>query len=126
MSRIKREDLEKMYGKMVEEIDLTILGFNGKMHFEIYDGLAYCENFKGDEYVMKYPKLEFIEDSIEMQDEIRKYLDMDEKSKISVLDVLQTFNEMDKNGTRIFYSPRTKSYKTKNMWLVQTIPTNSV
>ena len=123
MSRIKREDLEKMYGKMVEEIDLTILGFNGKMHFEIYDGLAYCENFKGDEYVMKYPKLEFIEDSIEMQDEIRKYLDMDEKSKISVLDVLQTFNEMDKNGTRIFYSPRTKSYKTKNMWLVQPIPT---
>ena len=123
MSRIKKEDLEKMYGKMVEEIDLTILGFNGKMHFEIYDGLAYCENFKGDEYVMKYPKLEFIEDSIEMQDEIRKYLDMDDKSKISVLDVLQTFNEMDKNGTRIFYSPRTKSYKTKNMWLVQPIPT---
>lgn len=123
MSRIKKEDLEKMYGKMVEERDLTILGFNGKMHFEIYDGLAYCENFKGDEYVMKYPKLEFIEDSIEMQDEIRKYLDMDEKSKISVLDVLQTFNEMDKNGTRIFYSPRTKSYKPKNMWLAQPIPT---
>lgn len=121
MSRIKKEDLEKMYGKMVEERDLTILGFKGKMHFEIYDGLAYCENFKGDEYVMKYPKLEFIEDSIEMQDEIRKYLDMDEKSKISVLDVLQTFNEMDKNGTRIFYSPRTKTYKTKTMWLVQPI-----
>ena len=54
-----------------------------------------------------------------MQDEIRKYLDMDEKSKISVLDVLQTFNEMDKNGTRIFYSPRTKTYKAKTMWLVQ-------
>ena len=123
MSRIKREDLEKMYGKMVEERDLTILGFKGKMHFEIYDGLAYCENFKGDEYIMKYPKLEFIEDSVEMQDEIRKYLDMDEKSKISVLDVLQTFNEMDKNGTRIFYSPRTKTYKTKNMWLVQPTPT---
>ena len=123
MSRIKREDLEKMYGKMVEERDLTILGFKGKMHFEIYDGLAYCENFKGDEYVMKYPKLEFIEDSIEMQDEIRKYLDMDEKSKISVLDVLQTFNEMDKNGTRIFYSPCTKTYKAKTMWLVQ--PTSS-
>ena len=119
MSRIKREDLEKMYGKMVEERDLTILGFKGKMHFEIYDGLAYCENFKGDEYIMKYPKLEFIEDSVEMQDEIRKYLDMDEKSKISVLDVLQPFNEMDKNGTRIFYSPRTKTYKAKTMWLVQ-------
>ena len=123
MSRIKKKDLEKMYGKMVEERDLTILGFKGKMHFEIYDGLAYCENFKGDEYILKYPKLEFIEDSVEMQDEIRKYLNMDEKSKISVLDVLQTFNEMDKNGTRIFYSPRTKTYKTKTMWLVQ--PTSS-
>ena len=123
MSRIKKEDLEKMYGKMVEERDLTILGFKGKMHFEIYCGLAYCENFKGDEYILKYPKLEFIEDSVEMQDEIRKYLNMDEKSKISVLDVLQTFNEMDKNGTRIFYSPRTKTYKTKTMWLVQ--PTSS-
>ena len=120
MNRIKKEDLEKMYGKMVEERDLTILGFNGKMHFEIYDGLAYCENHDGDEYVMKYPKLEFIDDSVEMQSEIRKYLKMDEDAKISVLDVLQTFNELDKNGVRIVYNGKTKTYEPKNMWLVNT------
>lgn len=121
MNRIKREDLEMMYGKMVEEKTLSILGFKGKMHFEIYDGLAYCPNHNGDEYVMKYPKLEFIEDSVEMQEEIRKYLKLDDQAKISVLDVLQTFNELDKNGVRIAYSNKTKSYKPKTMWLVETI-----
>lgn len=124
MKRIKKEDLEKMYGKMIEEKNLSISGFKGKMHFEIYDGLAYCENFKGDEYVLKFPKLEFIEDSIEMQEEIRKYLDLDENEKISVLDVLQTFNEMDKNGTRIVYSNENKTYKPKNMWKVDILPSN--
>lgn len=121
MKRIKREDLEKMYGKMVNEKNLSVYGFKGKMHFEIYDGLAYCENYNGDEYVLKYPKLEFIEDSVEMQDTIRKYLKLDGNAKISVLDVLQTFNEMDKNGTRICYDPINKAYKEKNLWLVQPI-----
>lgn len=121
MKRIKREDLEKMYGKMVNEKNLSVYGFKGKMHFEIYDGLAYCENYNGDEYVLKYPKLEFIEDSVEMQDTIRKYLKLDGNAKISVLDVLQAFNEMDKNGTRICYDPINKAYKEKNLWLVQPI-----
>ena len=56
-----------------------------------------------------------------MQEEIRKYLDLDEKEKISVLDVLQTFNEMDKNGTRIVYSNENKTYKPKNMWKVDNV-----
>lgn len=124
MGRIIQEDLEKMYGDMVEERDLSIFGFKGKMHFEIYDGLAYCQNFNGDEYVMKYPKLEFINDSIEMQDEIRKYLKLDQNAKISVIEVLQTFNELDKNGTRICYSDKTKTYEPKNMWLLHSTSDN--
>ena len=45
---------------------------------------------------------------------------MDEDAKISVLDVLQTFNELDKNGVRIVYNSKTKTYEPKNMWLVNT------
>ena len=45
---------------------------------------------------------------------------MDEDAKISVLDVLQTFNELDKNGVRIVYNGKTKTYEPKNMWLVNT------
>lgn len=121
MERIKREDLEKMYNKMVDERDLTILGFKKKLHFEIYDGLAYCPNYEGSEYLMKYPRLEFIENSVEMQDEIRKYLKLDEKVKISVLHILQTFNALAKDGDRICYSSKTKGYKPQNMWLVQNL-----
>ena len=50
----------------------------------------------------------------------QNYLKMDEDAKISVLDVLQTFNELDKNGVRIVYNGKTKTYEPKNMWLVNT------
>lgn len=121
MDKIKKEDLEKMYGKLIDTKQLTIQGFKDKLTFDIYDGLAYCADYKGDEYVLKYPKLSFIEDSVEMQKTIRDYLNLKDTDKISVLDVLQTYNEMDKNGERIEYSEEDDSYKPKDMWLVRDI-----
>lgn len=121
MDKIKKEDLEKMYGKLIDTKQLTIQGFKGKLTFDIYDGLAYCADYNGDEYVLKYPKLSFIEDSVEMQKTIRDYLNLKDTDKISVLDVLQTYNEMDKNGERIEYSEEDDSYKPKDMWLVRDI-----
>lgn len=115
MERIPKKDIEKLYGKIVEERYLTIQGL-GKLHFEIYDGFAYCPNFNGHEYTIKYPKLDFIEKSIEMQERIRKYLSLNKDEKISVIDVLQTLNEIDEDGTRIMYDPKTKKYKEKCLW----------
>jgi len=120
MERIKREDLEKMYGKLIEEKDLSIFGIKKKFHFEIYDGFAYCpKSDDGKEYTIKFPQLSFINDSVEMQEQIKEKLNLGEDDKISALDVLQVFNEMDINGQRVQFSPKTHVYVPKNLWLVQ-------
>ena len=116
MERIKREDLELLYGKMVAEKELTILGFKNKLSFEIYDGFAYCPNYRGSEYCMKYPKVEFVNKSTEMQDEIRKYMKLDENDDITIYEIMQTFNEMSRDGVRIEYDTKTKHYKEKEIW----------
>ena len=116
MERIKREDLELLYGKMVAEKELTILGFKNKLSFEIYDGFAYCPNYRGSEYCMKYPQVEFVNKSTEMQDEIRKYMKLDENDDITIYEIMQTFNEMSRDGVRIEYDTKTKHYKEKEIW----------
>jgi hypothetical protein len=116
MERIKKEDLELMYGKMIAEKQLTILGFEDKLNFEIYDGFAYCPDYKGDEYCMKYPMIEIVNKSTEMQGVIRKYMGLEESDDISVLEILQTFNEMSKNGTRIEYVEDLGEVREKCMW----------
>lgn len=114
--RISREHLELLHGKMIAERELTILGFKNKLKFEIYDGFAYCENYRGHEYCMFYPKVEFINKSDESQAEIRRYLGLAEDADITIYEVLQTFNEMTRDGVRIEYDKVNKSYKTKCMW----------
>ena len=57
MERISREDLELLFGKMIAEKELTILGFKNKLSFEIYDGCAYCPNYRGSDYLMSFPRL---------------------------------------------------------------------
>ena len=116
MERISREHLEKLYGKMVAEKDLTILGFKNKLKFEIYDGFAYCPNYRGSEYCMKFPKIEFVNKSNEMQDDIRKYMGLKENDDITIYEIMQTYNEMARDGVRIEYDKKTKHYKEKEIW----------
>ena len=116
MERIKKEDLELLHGKMIAEKELTILGFKNKLTFEIYDGFAYCPNYRGSEYCMKFPKIEFVNKSNEMQDEIRRYMKLDENDDITIYEIMQTFNEMARDGVRIEYDKKTKHYKEKCMW----------
>lgn len=122
MERIKKEDLEKMYGKEIEERTLNILGVGKMKGWEIYDGFAYCPDFKGHEYAMKFPKLDFIEDTVEMQKTIRKKLKMNDTDKISAFDILQVFNRLSCDGTRIEFNPRTRGYKEETRWLLKYIP----
>lgn len=116
MERIKREDLELLYGKMIAEKELTILGFKNKLNFEIYDGFAYCPNYRGSEYCMKFPKVEFVNKSSEMQDEIRKYMQLEDSDDITIFEIMQTFNEMERDGVNIEYDKTTKHYKEKEIW----------
>ena len=96
MARIPKEDLELLYGKMIAEKELTILGFKNKLQFEIYDG--------------------FVNKSSEMQDEIRRYMKLEEKDDITIYEIMQTFNEMARDGVRIEFDKKTKHYKEKCMW----------
>ena len=116
MERISREDLELLFGKMIAEKELTILGFKNKLSFEIYDGCAYCPNYRGSDYLMSFPKIEFINKSNESQDEIRRYMKLDEKDDITIYEILQTFNEMSRDSVRIEFDKKTKRYKEKCMW----------
>lgn len=114
--RISREEIELLYGKMVAEREFTILGFKNKLKFEVYDGFAYCPDYRGNEYTLIYPKVEFVNKSDEMQAEIRRYMNLPDDANITIYEILQTFNEMTKNGVRIEYDKAKKSYKTKCMW----------
>lgn len=116
MERIKQEDLELLYGKMIATKDLTISGFKNKLTFEIYDGFAYCPNYRGSEYCMKYPKAEFVTKSDITQNKIKEYLNMKEEDLISIFEILVTFNEMTRNGKRIEYDKTTNHYKEKIIW----------
>ena len=116
MERINREHLEMLFGKMVAEKELTILGFKNKLKFEIYDGFSYCPNYRGSEYCMKFPKIEFVNKSNEMQDDIRKYMGLNEDDDITIYEIMQTYNEMARDGVRIEYDKKTKHYKEKEIW----------
>ena len=116
MERISREELELLHGKMIAEKELTILWFKNKLSFEIYDGCAYCPNYRGSDYLMSFPKIEFINKSSESQEEIRRYMKLEPSDDITIYEILQTFNEMARDGVRIEYDKKTKHYKDKCMW----------
>ncbi len=116
MERISREHLELLFGKMIAEKELTILGLKNKLSFEIYDGCAYCPNYRGSDYLMSFPKIEFINKSNESQDEIRRYMKLEDKDDITIYEILQTFNEMSRDSVRIEFDKKTKHYKEKCMW----------
>lgn len=122
MNRISQNDLEKMYGKIVETKSLSIVGFDEKPKFEIYDGFAYCPDYNGEEYVLTYPKLSFVEDSDDMQKHIKQYLNLEDETKITVLDILQTFNKLYKGGTRLVWDAEMAQFKPKECWMVS-VPT---
>ena len=118
MERISREDLEILYGNMIDEKDLSIYGYKGKFHFEVYDGLAYCPNYHGTEFVLIYPKIEFADKSDEIKAKVREFMNIQYDEPISVYDLMFAFNEMLINNKRVQYDEEKKKYINKKMWLV--------
>lgn len=100
--RIEQSILEKIYGKM---ICAQPINFNKKLFddnksktidFEIYDGFAYCPDFKGSEYCMTYPKVEFINSCKEMQTAVRDFMGLHDDEKVTATDILQSYCDLIK------------------------------
>lgn len=98
MAKIEDKVLEKLYGKLVceQEISFQDTKFFGDsekrvIKFKIYDGFAYCEDFEGEELFLTYPKLEFINSCREMAQAVREFLSIPDTEKIGVVDIVQSY-----------------------------------
>ena len=80
---------EKFYGKKVCSENLNIEGFKKPIPFDIYDGHAICENYKGHRFDMVYPQLKAVKDSKELSDAVIEYIgEISDKEEITVIHVL--------------------------------------
>jgi hypothetical protein len=95
---------------MIEEKALEISGFKKAINFEIYDGYAYCPDYKGHEYGIEYPRIELIEKSKELQGDIREWVGLKEDAEITVFDIIQTFNVMYRDGAKVVYDSKEKTW----------------
>lgn len=93
------EVIEKFFGNKVSTEKLNIEGFPKPLKFDIYDGYAVAVD-DGCTYDMMYPQLSTIKDSKELSEAIAEYCRC-EKSQITILHVLITFNTLFKNGVEI-------------------------
>lgn len=93
---------EKMLGKKFCSVKLNIEGMNKPLPFDVYDGHAICENYKGNRYDMSYPQMKAIKDSDELANAIIDYIDdIHSKEEISIIHILIAFNTIHKNGWEI-------------------------
>ena len=93
---------EKFYGKKVCTEKLNIEGFKRPIEFDIYDGFAVCDNYRGHVFHMEYPQLRAIKDSKEMADAIIQSVGGIEcADEISALHILMAFNTLYKDGIEV-------------------------
>lgn len=107
MERDESKIWEKLCGKKISTEKLSIEGFRTQIPFDIYDGYAVCENYKGHRYDMTYPQLKAVKDSKEMADAVLEYINsISEKplgsvEEINVIHVLISFNTIYRDGVEI-------------------------
>ena len=93
---------EKFYGKKICSERLNIEGFDKPIPFDIYDGHAICEDYKGHRFDMIYPQMRAVKDSIELSNAIIDYIgNITDKEEITVLHILIAFNTLYKDGVEI-------------------------
>lgn len=98
---------EKHLGKKVGTEKLSIEGFKNQIPFEIYDGYAYCADYKGHRYDMEYPQLKAVKDSEEMATAVINYINgisdkkLESADDISVIHCLIAFNTLKRDGVEI-------------------------
>ena len=98
---------EKLCGKKIGTEKLSIEGFKTQLPFDIYDGYAVCENFRGHRYDMSYPQLKAVKDSKEMSDAVIEYINsisekqIESVEQLSIIHVLISFNTIYRDGVEI-------------------------
>ena len=68
------------------------------LEFDVFDGFAYCADYKGKEYFMTFPQEAFIKMVKEMEDDIRDYLTLDKDVKLGPIHMLSTYNTLHVNA----------------------------
>ena len=107
MERDESKIWEKLCGKKIGSEKLSIEGFKNSIPFDIYDGYAVCENYRGHRYEMEYPQLKAVKDSKEMADAVIEYINsiggkkLESVEEISVIHVLISFNTLKRDGVEI-------------------------
>ena len=77
---------------------LKAFGFEDRiMEFDIFDGFAYCGDFEGKEYFMKFPRKSFVKQSKEMEKGVRDYLELDEHEPLTETHILISYNSLFQN-----------------------------
>lgn len=102
MGKISQKHLEGLYKPLIctqtIQIDDNEALFGDKkkrvMKFDIYDGFAYCADYKGEEYYMIYPQLDFIKISKEMSQAVKEYVGLKDTDPIQVTDILTSYNTL--------------------------------
>lgn len=105
MARITIHELEKMTNSKyvcTQKIKLTdpIFGDDEQhiLEFDVFDGLAYCPDYKGKEYWIDFPKKKFISMSKDMEETIRKYVKMDDTTPITEKEIMISYNTVRVNA----------------------------
>jgi hypothetical protein len=104
-ARISITDLEKMMqtryiGTYRVKLNDDVLGDkkNHVLEFDIFDGFAYCADYRGKEYYMMFPQKAFVKLSKEMEDEARDYLNLADGSELSEIHLLTAYNTLYSNN----------------------------
>lgn len=98
---IESKALEKHFGKKIMTERLNIEGFSKPIPFDIYDGYAVCENYKGHRYDLSYPTLKGVQNNKEIAESVMKYVGLDSVDDITIIHVILTFPTLYKDGVEV-------------------------
>lgn len=98
---VLQQQLANLYGnpiavQIVEITNEKVFGTKKPqiLVFDIFDGFAYCYEYNGKEYAMKYPTIDFIKKSKEFTDNILNGKENAKIEYITVQDVIRTYGAL--------------------------------
>lgn len=86
---------------------------NIAMTFNVFDGLGYCEDFEGNEYILSYPKLEFVNNCKVMLNAVKEFVGIKEEDEITISDVLRSYGSLYRIEKFTFDESKTYALNTK-------------
>jgi hypothetical protein len=101
-SRLNIKDIEKLYKTTyigTHQVNGLVIDRFGEdsthnVVFDIFDGIAYCGDYRGEEIVLYYPKLDFIKSATIMRNHIITNLNLEEDTEITPIHILATYHQV--------------------------------